>query len=79
MSGKSPNMRLNNTDFKELLFYGVRPRCNFYKTNELLSKEIILISSILGETGIRSSADIDEHNNLNKVEMTPLWRLFDRS
>ena len=24
MSGKSPNMRLNNTDFKELLFYGVR-------------------------------------------------------
>lgn len=24
MSGKSPNMRLNNTNFKELLFYGVR-------------------------------------------------------
>ena len=24
MSGKSPNLRLNNTDFKELLFYGVR-------------------------------------------------------
>ena len=24
MSGKSPNMRLNNTDFNELLFYGVR-------------------------------------------------------
>ena len=24
MSGKSPNMLLNNTDFKELLFYGVR-------------------------------------------------------
>ena len=24
MSGKSPNMRLNNADFKELLFYGVR-------------------------------------------------------
>ena len=24
MSGKRPNMRLNNTDFKELLFYGVR-------------------------------------------------------
>ena len=24
MSGKSPNMRLNNTDFKELLFYGLR-------------------------------------------------------
>jgi hypothetical protein len=24
MSGKSPNMRFNNTDFKELLFYGVR-------------------------------------------------------
>ena len=24
MSGKLPNMRLNNTDFKELLFYGVR-------------------------------------------------------
>lgn len=24
MFGKSPNMRLNNTDFKELLFYGVR-------------------------------------------------------
>ena len=24
MSGKTPNMRLNNTDFKELLFYGVR-------------------------------------------------------
>ena len=24
MSGKHPNMRLNNTDFKELLFYGVR-------------------------------------------------------
>ena len=24
ISGKSPNMRLNNTDFKELLFYGVR-------------------------------------------------------
>ena len=24
MSGKSTNMRLNNTDFKELLFYGVR-------------------------------------------------------
>ena len=24
MSGKSPNMRLNNTDFKGLLFYGVR-------------------------------------------------------
>ncbi len=24
MTGKSPNMRLNNTDFKELLFYGVR-------------------------------------------------------
>ena len=24
MSGKSPNMRLNNTDFKELLFYGIR-------------------------------------------------------
>ena len=24
MSWKSPNMRLNNTDFKELLFYGVR-------------------------------------------------------
>jgi len=24
MSGKSPNIRLNNTDFKELLFYGVR-------------------------------------------------------
>ena len=24
LSGKSPNMRLNNTDFKELLFYGVR-------------------------------------------------------
>ena len=24
MSRKSPNMRLNNTDFKELLFYGVR-------------------------------------------------------
>ena len=23
MSGKSPNMRLNNTDFNELLFYGV--------------------------------------------------------
>ena len=24
MSGKSPTMRLNNTDFNELLFYGVR-------------------------------------------------------
>ena len=24
MSGKSPNLRLNNTDFKDLLFYGVR-------------------------------------------------------
>ena len=24
ISGKRPNMRLNNTDFKELLFYGVR-------------------------------------------------------
>lgn len=24
MSGKTPNMRLNNTDFKELIFYGVR-------------------------------------------------------
>ena len=24
MYGKSPKMRLNNTDFKELLFYGVR-------------------------------------------------------
>ena len=24
MSGKSPNMRLNNTDFKGLFFYGVR-------------------------------------------------------
>lgn len=24
MSGKSPNLRLNNTNFKELLFYGVR-------------------------------------------------------
>ena len=24
MSAKRPNMRLNNTDFKELLFYGVR-------------------------------------------------------
>ena len=24
MSGKSPNIRLNNTDFKVLLFYGVR-------------------------------------------------------
>ena len=24
MYGKSPNMRLDNTDFKELLFYGVR-------------------------------------------------------
>lgn len=24
MSGEHPNMRLNNTDFKELLFYGVR-------------------------------------------------------
>ena len=24
MSGKTPNMRLNNTDFKELLFYSVR-------------------------------------------------------
>ena len=24
MSGKSPNMRLSNTGFKELLFYGVR-------------------------------------------------------
>ena len=23
VSGKTPNMRLNNTDFKELLFYGV--------------------------------------------------------
>ena len=23
-SGKSPNMRLNNTDFNELIFYGVR-------------------------------------------------------
>ena len=25
------------------------------------------------------SADIEEHNNPSKVEMTPLWRLFDRS
>jgi hypothetical protein len=25
------------------------------------------------------SADIDEHNKPSKVEMTPLWRLFDRS
>ena len=24
-------------------------------------------------------ADIEEHNNPSKVEMTPLWRLFDRS
>jgi len=24
MSGTRPNLRLNNTDFKELLFYGVR-------------------------------------------------------
>ena len=24
LSGKTPNMRLNNTDFKELLFYGLR-------------------------------------------------------
>ncbi len=37
MSGKHADMRFNNTDFKELLFYGVlEPQDDFYKTNELL-------------------------------------------
>ena len=40
MSAKNANRRLNNTDFKELLFYSTALETlgNFYKIIELLSK-----------------------------------------
>ena len=36
MSGKSPNMRLNGTDFKDFYSTAFAPRCNFYNFTELL-------------------------------------------
>ncbi len=47
MSGKSPNMRLNGTDFKDFYSTAFAPRCNFYNFTELLDYRITIISDML--------------------------------
>ena len=49
------------------------------ESDEALPKSVSHTSFHLSLLFGGGSADIEEHNNPSKVEMTPLWRLFDRS